>query len=153
VAELTRGDARRRAEQVEAPQHQAAEAADWNRKARSDNKLSAMMSAFALTKTEARYLGALADGRVHSKEALLAECHDETEHLDINSVNVYVHKLRRKLQTRLVDIGTVRGLGYQMAPADVARTIKAIDAESAGPGRDEDEADLARLAGDDEAAA
>lgn len=144
---ITRGQARRAAEAREAPGMADAEAAAWNRKAEDDNRLAQFSIAFGLTKTEARYLRAFLDGRLKTKEALLTACHDEAEHIELKSVDVYVHKLRTKLATRLVDVETLRGQGYRMTPDMIARVMVLVDAD--GPGREDDEAELAAMADDE----
>lgn len=50
-------------------------------------------------------------GRVVSKE-LLAEHLSQDEEIGENAVEVYVHRLRKKLETAGIQIRTLRGLGY-----------------------------------------
>lgn len=149
--EPTRGQARARAERIEDAEYAGAEAARWNRQANFDDKIANLTTVFGLTRTEARYLHALLDGRVKSKEALLAAGHDDGDDVEIKIVDVYTHKLRKKLKTQLVDIETIWGQGYRMAPEMIARVMVLVD--GGAPGRDQDEADLAALGDVDETAA
>lgn len=53
-------------------------------------------------------------GRVVSKEALVEHlCHWDAEMGD-NAIEVYIHRLRKKLEAAEVQIRTVRGLGYMV---------------------------------------
>ncbi len=58
-------------------------------------------------------------GRVVSKEALLADMDADDGELGDNAVEVYVHRVRRKLEGSGVGIRTLRGLGY-LLEADAA---------------------------------
>lgn len=51
-------------------------------------------------------------GRVVSKEQLLDRLCGDGEEVFLNAVEVYVHRLRKKLEGSKVTIRTVRGLGY-----------------------------------------
>ena len=51
-------------------------------------------------------------GRVVSKEQILEAVTGWDEEVGLNAVEVYVHRLRRKLEPAGVSIRTVRGLGY-----------------------------------------
>jgi two-component system OmpR family response regulator len=53
-------------------------------------------------------------GRVVSKEGLLEKLYGADEHAGENAVEVFVHRLRRKLEPAGVAIRTVRGLGYMI---------------------------------------
>jgi two-component system OmpR family response regulator len=53
-------------------------------------------------------------GRVVSKEALLEKLYGADEHVGENAVEVFVHRVRRKLEPAGVSIRTVRGLGYMI---------------------------------------
>ncbi|MDD4928014.1 MAG: response regulator [Gallionella sp.] len=53
-------------------------------------------------------------GRVVSKELLCEQVSCEGEELSINAVEVYVHRLRKKLEAGGVNIRTLRGLGYML---------------------------------------
>lgn len=53
-------------------------------------------------------------GRVVSKEALLEKLYGAEEHAGENAVEVFVHRLRRKLEPAGVAIRTIRGLGYMI---------------------------------------
>ena len=55
---------------------------------------------------------ALRAGRVVSKEKLLDQLCSYGEEVFPNAVEVYVHRLRKKLESSRVTIRTVRGLGY-----------------------------------------
>jgi len=54
----------------------------------------------------------LRGGRVVSKEALLENLCDWNDEMGNNAIEVYIHRLRRKLSPYGVSIRTVRGLGY-----------------------------------------
>lgn len=151
--EPTRGQARREAELREVPQHVVAEAAAWNRRAADDAKLAGLCEAFGLTLTEARVVVVLLDGAVHRREAI----HDAAYGAEpgggpeLKIIDVFITKIRKKLTTRLVEIKTIRALGYQMEAESVARVMVLLD--DSGPSRDADEAELAALPDDDEEAA
>jgi len=51
-------------------------------------------------------------GRVVSKEDLVAHLVDEGDGINSGAIEVYVHRLRKKLEDAQVLIRTVRGLGY-----------------------------------------
>jgi len=51
-------------------------------------------------------------GRVVSKEQLLDSMTGWDEDMGVNAIEVYVHRLRKKLESAGVGIRTVRGLGY-----------------------------------------
>ncbi len=53
-------------------------------------------------------------GRVVSKEGLLERLYGADEHAGENAVEVFVHRVRRKLEPAGVAIRTVRGLGYMI---------------------------------------
>lgn len=53
-------------------------------------------------------------GKVVSKEQLVDSLCSFGEEVSHNAIEVYVHRLRKKLQPGGVDIRTVRGLGYMM---------------------------------------
>jgi two-component system OmpR family response regulator len=67
----------------------------------------------------ARELGVLEvlmmrNGRVVSKEQLAEQLYGWDEEVGTNAIEVYVHRLRRKLEPAGVSIRTIRGLGYIM---------------------------------------
>lgn len=51
-------------------------------------------------------------GRVVSKEDLVAHLVDEGDGINTGAIEVYVHRLRKKLEDAQILIRTVRGLGY-----------------------------------------
>lgn len=51
-------------------------------------------------------------GRVVSKELLSGQMSDLGEEMSINAIEVYVHRLRKKIEVGNVSIRTLRGLGY-----------------------------------------
>ena len=54
-------------------------------------------------------------GRLVSKEQLMARlCESGDEPVSANAIEVYVHRLRKKLEPGGVRIATVRGLGYSL---------------------------------------
>ncbi|HEX7381359.1 MAG TPA: response regulator transcription factor [Nevskiaceae bacterium] len=70
-----------------------------------------------LTSREFEVLRALLENpsRVLSRDALRGKLYGWHDEVDSNTVEVYVHSLRRKLGPRLIT--TVRGLGYALGPA------------------------------------
>jgi two-component system OmpR family response regulator len=58
--------------------------------------------------------------RVVTKEQIAGELAAEGEEVGVNAVEVYVHRLRKKLDGSGVGIRAVRGLGYLLAAADDA---------------------------------
>lgn len=55
---------------------------------------------------------ALRVGRVVSKEQLIEQLCDWEEGINPSAIEVYVHRLRKKLETAQIPIRTIRGLGY-----------------------------------------
>lgn len=53
-------------------------------------------------------------GKLVSKESLLENISDWDDSLGINAIEVYMHRLRKKLLAIGVEIRTVRGLGYML---------------------------------------
>jgi len=51
-------------------------------------------------------------GRIVSKEQLVERLCEWGEEVSTNAIEVYVHRLRKKLEAGGVRIATVRGLGY-----------------------------------------
>jgi len=56
-------------------------------------------------------------GRWVSKEQLLDHLCEWGEEVSINAIEVYVHRLRKKLKAARIEIVTVRGLGYRIQNA------------------------------------
>lgn len=57
-------------------------------------------------------------GKVITKELLVEKLCNWDEVLGSNAIEVYVHRLRKKLQPHGIDISTVRGLGYMLEKRD-----------------------------------
>jgi two-component system OmpR family response regulator len=55
-------------------------------------------------------------GRVISKEALMQRLYGWDREVGKNAVEIFVHRVRKKLQSAGVNIRTVRGLGYLLEP-------------------------------------
>lgn len=53
-------------------------------------------------------------GRVVSKELLCDQMSDLGEEMSSNAIEVYVHRLRKKIESGKVNIRTLRGLGYML---------------------------------------
>ncbi|GAB4413092.1 MAG: response regulator transcription factor [Sideroxydans sp.] len=72
-----------------------------------------------LTTRELSVLEALISriGWVTSKEQLLERLYSYTEEASSNAIEVYIHRLRKKLEPAGVNIRTIRGLGYVMEKA------------------------------------
>lgn len=54
-------------------------------------------------------------GRIHSKDHLCDRLFSYAETVTDNAIEVYVGRLRKKLQGSALRIETVRGLGYRLA--------------------------------------
>ena len=57
-------------------------------------------------------------GRVVSKDALMKSLYEWDEEVGPNAIEIYVHRVRRKLQDAGVAIKTIRGLGYLLERAE-----------------------------------
>ncbi len=81
-----------------------------------DRLLTYQNQPFSLTPRELSLLETLLlrIGKVVSKESLLENISDWDESLGINAIEVYMHRLRKKLLAIGVEIRTVRGLGYML---------------------------------------
>jgi two-component system, OmpR family, response regulator len=75
-------------------------------------------SALELSSREFRVLEMLMtrSGRVISKEALIQRLYGWDREVSKNVVEIYVHRVRKKLKSAGVNIRTVRGLGYLLEP-------------------------------------
>ena len=62
----------------------------------------------------------LRSGRVVNKEQLAEQLYGWDEEVGPNAIEVYVHRLRRKLESAGVSIRTIRGLGYLLEKAPSA---------------------------------
>jgi two-component system OmpR family response regulator len=62
----------------------------------------------------------LRSGRVVSKEALMQGLYEWDRDVGSNAVEIFVHRVRKKLQNSAVKISTVRGLGYLLNPAPLS---------------------------------
>jgi two-component system, OmpR family, response regulator len=71
------------------------------------NRIDLSAREFGVLETLARR-----SGRVVSKEQLLDSMTGWDEDVGVNAIEVYVHRLRKKLESAGVGIRTVRGLGY-----------------------------------------
>jgi two-component system OmpR family response regulator len=63
-------------------------------------------------------------GRVVSKDAVMRSLYQWDEDVGTNAIEIYVHRIRKKLQDSGVTIRTIRGLGYLMEPA--SGTVSAV---------------------------
>jgi len=59
-------------------------------------------------------------GRLVSKDQLVSHLCEWGEEVSVNAIEVYVHRLRKKLEPGAVRIATVRGLGYSLEKPDAA---------------------------------
>ena len=57
-------------------------------------------------------------GRLVSKDQLVSHLCEWGEEVSVNAIEVYVHRLRKKLEPGNVRIATVRGLGYSLEKPD-----------------------------------
>ena len=76
----------------------------------------------ARVRASARELGVLEVlmlrvGRVVSKEQLAEQLYGWGEEVGANAIEVYVHRLRKKLESAGVSVRTIRGLGYLLEKA------------------------------------
>ncbi len=58
-------------------------------------------------------------GKVVTKELLVEKLTNWDEELGSNAIEVYVHRLRKKLEPHGIIVSTVRGLGYMLEKEDV----------------------------------
>ena len=79
--------------------------------------------ALSLSRHEINLLEALlkTPGRVVAKSALASLLGEDGAAAADNMVEVYIHRLRRKLSDAGIEIGTVRGMGYRLIQAQEAR--------------------------------
>lgn len=140
----TRGAARRRAEARESVVHADAERQDAEVEQDTLDRLAALAQTFRLTAGEARLLKCLMDGRLKTKAMLLDAASTDSMEVDLKTVDVHVHKLRKKLKGHLVEVETVWGQGYKMDARNIARVMVLVD--GGVPGRADDEAEVADLA-------
>jgi two-component system OmpR family response regulator len=56
-------------------------------------------------------------GRVVSKDALMQGLYESDQEVGVNAVEIFIHRVRKKVQNSGVNIRTVRGLGYLLEPA------------------------------------
>ena len=54
----------------------------------------------------------LSPGRVVSKEQMVSHLYEWNQEVSLNAIEVYIHRLRRKLEPAGIAIRTIRGLGY-----------------------------------------
>lgn len=59
-------------------------------------------------------------GKVVSKEQMVAQLCDWGEQIGINAIEVYVHRLRKKIEPYGIRIRTIRGLGYLLEKPDAS---------------------------------
>jgi DNA-binding response OmpR family regulator len=57
-------------------------------------------------------------GRVVSKDALMKSLYQWDEDVGSNAIEIYVHRLRKKMQDMGIGIKTIRGLGYLLERTD-----------------------------------
>ena len=72
-------------------------------------------------------------GRLVSKEQLVDHLCEWGEEVSNNAIEVYVHRLRKKIEVGGVRIATVRGLGYCLEKYSEAARLNAEAGEAAGP--------------------
>jgi hypothetical protein len=131
ASEPSRSALRRQAEERERAEHEQAEAAEAARLASRLDAAALLQRRFGLTPSEAAMVAALADGRVKSREVLLAaygvDVADD-DAADPKTVDVFMVKIRKKLMVAGVGIDTVRGAGFQMPAAGVRRLSEMLEA-------------------------
>ena len=62
----------------------------------------------------------LREGRVVTKEQMVDHLYGWNEEVGSNAIEVYIHRLRKKLEPAGANIRTVRGMGYLLDKADAA---------------------------------
>jgi two-component system OmpR family response regulator len=72
-------------------------------------------------------------GRLVSKEQLVDHLCEWGEEVSNNAIEVYVHRLRKKIEGGGVRIATVRGLGYCLEKIVEPQVINALSAGTAPP--------------------
>ena len=72
-------------------------------------------------------------GRLVSKEQLVDHLCEWGEEVSNNAIEVYVHRLRKKIEPSGVRILTVRGLGYCLEKATAAAGTTGTTSESNAP--------------------
>lgn len=60
-------------------------------------------------------------GRVVSKDSLMENLCSWDEDVGTNAIEVYVHRLRKKMEPYGINIRTVRGLGYLLDKQQLAK--------------------------------
>jgi two-component system response regulator TctD len=58
-------------------------------------------------------------GRVRSKDQLAAQVFSMHEEVSLQAIEIYIHRLRKKLEGKPISIVTFRGLGYLLENLDV----------------------------------
>jgi DNA-binding winged helix-turn-helix (wHTH) protein len=75
-------------------------------------------------------------GRLVSKDQLVERLCEWGEEVSNNAIEVYIHRLRKKIEKGPIRIATVRGLGYCLEKIQIAR-LRGMPAQGS-PVRDED---------------
>lgn len=131
AVEPSRSALRRQAEERERAEHDRAEAADAARLASQLDAAALLQRRFGLTPSEAAMVSALGDGRVKSREVLLAAYGvnaADDDAADPKTVDVFMVKIRKKLMVAGIVIDTVRGAGFQMSAPGVQRLNDMLEA-------------------------
>ena len=74
-------------------------------------------------------------GRLVSKDQLVERLCEWGEEVSINAIEVYIHRLRKKIEKGPVRIATVRGLGYCLEKIPVAEPTSLADGEDSSSAR------------------
>ena len=80
----------------------------------NDRTISANEKFIALSKREFGVLELLMlrNGRAVSKEALVENLYNWSEEVSTNAIEVYIHRVRKKLEMYSININNISGLGY-----------------------------------------
>lgn len=124
VVPMTRGEAHRMAEAREAEDMAKAEDRALVRDQQRAAEISSIVTVFNATVMEAKLIKELMTGRILTKEAIhqLLYAADAGGGPDLKVIDVMVCKIRPKLEDHSIEIMTIRGMGYKMAPEMVRRT-------------------------------
>jgi len=95
--------------------------------AESDSELS-KLRALGLTRTQARMLACLTNGRTQSRQQLRTASRQWGDEYETKSVDVIIHHIRKKLHHHGIEIRNDWGTGFYMEPASITK-MQAILAE------------------------
>lgn len=71
-------------------------------------------------------------GRLVSKEQLVEHLYEWESEVSHNAIEVYIHRLRKKIEHAGLKVATVRGLGYSLQRTDEAEETDSYDSSQPG---------------------